>query len=276
MAYQTVGIVVKSQKINSSYFLLELKCPTIANETKPGQFVMLKPSPFNYPLLRRPFSISQYYPLHHPYKTKRGHFTILYKKVGLGTEMMSHFKEGQRVDLIGPLGNGYTLPPLPSQSKMVLIGGGVGVASLLSLKDVLKDQAWIVFIGGKTKEDILFEKEFLKGKNTELYIATEDGSYGEKGTVVNLFLSKLHQFSSEKDLYLFICGPSGMLRSLAKKLIRKKWKIQVSLESRMGCGIGACWGCVVKTMDPNKPYQRVCKEGPVFNLKEIDWKYYDF
>lgn len=276
MPHQIDGIVVKSQKINSSYYLLELKCPPIANEAKPGQFVMLKPSSLNYPLLRRPFSISQYYPLHHPHKTRRGHFTILYKKVGLGTEMMSHFKEGQKINLIGPLGNGYTLPPLPSQSRIVLVGGGVGVASLLSLKDILKDQFLVVFIGGKTKDDVLCEKEFLKGKNAELHIATEDGSYGEKGTVVNLFLSRLHRFSSEKDLYLYACGPSGMLKSLAKKLIRKRWKIQVSLESRMGCGLGACWGCVIKTIDPDNPYQRVCKEGPVFNLKEIDWESYEF
>lgn len=276
MAYQVDGIIIKNQKIHTSYYLLELRCPPIANEAKPGQFVMLKPSYLNYPLLRRPFSISKYYPLHHPHKTKRGHFTILYKKVGLGTEMMSHLHEGQKINLIGPLGNGYTLPPLPSQPKILLIGGGIGVASLLSLYTILKDQKMFVFIGGKTKNDILCEKEFLQGENTELYIATEDGSYGKKGTVVSLFFSKLNQFSSDKDLYIYTCGPSGMLKSMAKKLVQKRWFVQASLESRMGCGLGACWGCVVKTIDPDNPYRRVCKEGPVFNLKEIEWESYDF
>jgi dihydroorotate dehydrogenase electron transfer subunit len=272
MAYQIDGIVVKNRNIQSSYYLLELKCPPIANKARPGQFVMLKPSSQNYPLLRRPFSLSKFYPMNHPDKSKRGQFSILYKKVGLGTEMMSHLKEGQKIDLIGPLGNGYILPPLPSPSTIILIGGGIGIASLLSLKEVLKDHILFVFIGGKTKEDILCEKEFRRGKNTTLYIATEDGSYGEKGTVVKLFVSRMSQFSSEKDLYVYSCGPSGMLKSLAKKLIRKRWFVQVSLESRMACGIGACWGCVVKTIDSNNPYQRVCKEGPVFNLKEVDWE----
>ncbi|MGQ9509566.1 MAG: dihydroorotate dehydrogenase electron transfer subunit [Thermodesulfobacteriota bacterium] len=272
MIRQTDGVVIKNHPINSTYFLLEFESPKIANEAKPGQFIMLKPSPFSYPLLRRPFSLSRFYPTHHPKKSLRGHLFILYKKVGLGTEMMTHFQKGQKVNLIGPLGNGYTLPPLPSSSDVILVGGGIGVASLLSLKDALKRQKTFVFIGGKTKEDILCEKEFHEGGHSEIFIATEDGSYGERGTVVNLFTSKIHQFSSEKPFYLYTCGPSEMLKELSKRLKDKKSFIQASLESRMGCGIGACWGCVVKTIDPRNPYQRVCKEGPVFNLKEIDWE----
>jgi len=272
MAIQIDGVVLKNHKIKSSYYLLELDCPVISSQAKPGQFVMLQISGLNYPLLRRPFSIYRSYPATHPRKSKRGHLFILYKKVGLGTEIMTAFQKGQKVNLIGPLGNGYTLPPLPSPSGVILIGGGVGIASLLPLAETLRDQKLFIFIGGRTKDDVLCEKEFGQGGRSKVFIATEDGSNGRKGTVISLFLSKMEQFHQNNTLYIYSCGPDGMLKALSKKLRSKEWSVQASLESRMGCGIGACWGCVIKTRDPQRPYQRVCKEGPVFNLKEIDWE----
>lgn len=266
MAIQTDGIVLKNRKIKSIYFLLEIDCPSIANETKPGQFVMLRTSNDNHPLLRRPFSIYKSYSTLDPRKGKRGHLFILYKKVGKGTHKMSTFKKGQRVNLIGPLGKGFISPPLPSPTATILIGGGVGMASLSALGETLGFGELYVFIGGKTKDDILCEDNFPKGK---VFIATEDGSRGKKGTVVDFFLSEIKRFDRDRPHHVYICGPEGMVKSLAKVIKSKKWIVQVSLEARMGCGFGACWGCVVKTRDNEMAYRRVCKDGPVFPLSEI-------
>lgn len=269
MAIQTDGIVLKNKKLKSIYFLLEIDCPSIASETKPGQFVMIRTSYDNHPLLSRPFSIYKSYSIFHPRKGKRGHLLILYKKVGKGTQKMSTFKEGQEVNLIGPLGNGFILPPLPSSATSILVGGGVGMASLSALGEILDTGKLYVFIGGKTKNDILCENDFPKGK---VFIATEDGSWGKKGTVVDLFLSAIKRFDRDRSHYVYICGPEGMVKSLSKALKSKKWIVQASLEAHMGCGFGACWGCVVKTRDTEMVYQRVCKEGPVFPLSEIVWE----
>lgn len=269
MAIQTNGIVLNNRRIKSIYYLLEISCPSIANEARPGQFVMVKTSDDHHPLLRRPFSIYKSYSTRHPRKGKRGHLSILYKIAGKGTEKMSGFKKGQTVHLIGPLGNGFTLPPLPSSSPTILIGGGAGMASLSALGGALSCGKLYVFIGGKTKDDILCEDDFPNGK---VFIATEDGSRGKKGTVVDLFKSEIRRFNKAQPHHTYICGPEGMLKALSKVIKSKKWISEVSLEARMGCGFGACWGCVVKTKDPETVYRRVCKEGPVFPMSKIDWE----
>lgn len=143
------------------------------------------------------------------------------------------------------------------------------MASLSALKGALGSEKLFVFIGGKTKDDILCENDF---PNAKIFISTEDGSRGEKGTVVDLFRSHIDGFDKTQPLHVFICGPEGMLKSLAKTIKSKKWVVEVSLEARMGCGFGACWGCVVKTKDTEMAYQRVCKDGPVFPLSEIVWE----
>ena len=271
MALQTRGIVIRNERIKSLYFLLEMDCPPVATEIKPGQFVMLKTSKGDDPLLRRPFSVFKSYPAHHPDKSKRGHFCILYKKVGKGTQKMTEFKKGQEVDLIGPLGNGFTLPPLPSSSLAILVGGGMGIVSLYSLAEVLGPERLFVFIGGKTSEDILCVEEFNQ-RNAKVFVATEDGSLGFRGTVTDVFSSHGKEFETNETGYLYACGPFGMLKALAGRVAFKPYLFQVSLEARMGCGFGACWGCVVKTNHPTVPYHRVCKEGPVFTSKDIDWE----
>jgi dihydroorotate dehydrogenase electron transfer subunit len=271
MPLQTEGIVVKNGRIKSLYFILEIYCPPIANQIKPGQFIMLKVSENNSPVLRRPFSVYKSYPDHHPQKQKRGSLFILYKMVGKGTQKMTTFKKDQKVDLIGPLGKGFSLPPLPSSANIVLIGGGVGIISLYPLAVDLKTQRLSVFIGGKTRDDILCGEDFKK-LNSVLSIATEDGSLGFHGTVVDLFSSQIKGLKRNRKHYIYACGPVAMLEALAKRVKSKRFICQASLEARMGCGFGACWGCVVKTNDAKTPYQRVCKEGPVFSLEDIVWE----
>ena len=271
MGLQTSCIVLENRRIKPLYFLLEIHCPPIATQIIPGQFVMLKVSDNNHPFLRRPFSVYRSYSDGNLHKKKKGNLLILYKMVGQGTQKMTEFKEGQRLDIIGPLGNGFTLPPLPSSTNIIFIGGGVGIVTLSPLAKRLTTGKLFVFIGGKTQNDILCSSDF-KRLNSNIFIATEDGSLGFKGTVIDLFLSHRKRFERRESNYLYACGPIGMLKKLARAIRLESFVCQASLESRMGCGFGACWGCVIKTNDPKIPYQRVCKEGPVFNLKEIVWE----
>jgi dihydroorotate dehydrogenase electron transfer subunit len=271
MPLQTDGIVARNRRIKSHYFMLGISCPPIANQIKPGQFVMLKVSDNASPLLRRPFSVYKSYPVSHPERRKRGHLFILYKTVGKGTQRMSTLSKGQKVDLIGPLGNGFALPPLPSSASCILIGGGVGIVSLYPLAEAWGGRKCHVFIGGKTKDDILCIEDFRK-LNSTVFTATEDGSLGFRGTVVDLFLSQAKKFNGNERSHVYACGPAPMLRALARTVTSKKFICQVSLEARMGCGFGACWGCVVKTRHPKIPYQRVCQEGPVFRLEDVAWE----
>lgn len=271
MALQINGNVISNTRIKSLYFLLEIYCPPIAATIKPGQFIMLKISDSNDPLLRRPFSVYKSYSADHRREKQRGRLLILYKKVGKGTQRMTELIKGQKVNIIGPLGNGFSLPPLPSSANIILVGGGAGIVSLYALADALKADKLIVLIGGKTMDDILCEQDFRK-LNSTIFVATEDGSLGFKGTVLDLFVSQRRTFRGNPPGYLYACGPSEMLKGLARILRLKEFICQVSLEARMGCGFGACWGCVVKTIDPHSLYQRVCKEGPVFNLEKIVWE----
>jgi len=271
MPFQTEGIVLKNRGIKSPYFILWLHCPPIANRVKPGQFVMLQVSNDGIPLLRRPFSVYKSYPADHPDERKRGDLTIVYKTVGKGTRKMTALKKGQKVGLIGPLGNGFTLPPLPSSEKRILIGGGMGIVSLFSLTERLGGRNLTVLIGGRTQSDVLCVDDFKKSKSRVL-TATEDGSMGMRGTVVDLFFSQRKRFKKNEKYSIYACGPVAMLRALARAVPFKNVACQVSLEARMGCGFGACWGCVVRTNHPKTPYQRVCKDGPVFALKDIVWE----
>jgi len=271
MPFQIDGTVRKNRRIQSLYFILGVHCPPIANHIKPGQFIMLKVSEDSSPLLRRPFSVYKNYPENHPEKEKRGCLFIYYKKVGKGTQKMTTLKKGQKLNLIGPLGKGFTLPPLPSSANIILIGGGVGIVSLYPIAEALKNRKLFVFIGGKTQDDILCLEDFKKF-NSKISVSTENGSLGYRGTVVDLFSSQRKLFGKNGKYYIYSCGPVAMLKALAGIVKFKNFICQVSLETRMGCGFGACWGCVIKTNHPRTPYQRVCKEGPVFSLKDILWE----
>jgi dihydroorotate dehydrogenase electron transfer subunit len=115
--------------------------------------------------------------------------------------------------------------------------------------------------------------EDFRKLNSNIFISTEDGSLGFEGTVIDLFLSRRKTLDRKKPPhYLYACGPVEMLKALARAVDLKRFVCEVSLEARMACGFGACWGCVVKTTHPQTPYQRVCKEGPVFDLKDIEWE----
>lgn len=184
---------------------------------------------------------------------------------------MTFLEKGEKVDLIGPLGNGFALPPLPSSRNGILIGGGMGIVSLYPLVEAFGEKRCHVFVGGRTEYDILCVEDFKKF-HSKIFLATEDGSLGYTGTVVDLFLSQRKVLKRDEVYYVYACGPAAMLKALAGAEKPKNIICYASLEARMACGFGACWGCVVKTKQPKKPYQRVCEEGPVFRLDDIVWE----
>ena len=208
------------------------------------------------PLLKRAFSLFR--------KTDEG-LQILYRVRGKGTGILRNMKEGTVLDMLGPLGNFYPMPP--EDKTPLVIAGGIGIASVFSLVERLADRA-IVFYGARTKDDLLMSKE-VKDYAKEVIVSTDDGSAGLKGTAADALQTFLSSRSSSPSHFcIYACGPQPLLKSLSQ--IAKEYRIRayVSMEEHMACGIGACLGCVVKTYEG---YKRVCKEGPVMNAMEIVW-----
>jgi len=253
--------ILSNDKVGHVYYKMHLDAPYIARAAKPGQFVQVKCSDSTEPLLRRPFSI---------HKVKRG-IEILYEAVGRGTDILSRKKEGGFVDVLGPLGSGFSMPDRASslEPRAIIIAGGIGAAPLVYLADELakKKIKTIVLIGAKTKHLILCEKDFKK-VTPEVYVSTDDGSYGCRGLVSKLFHKILKTTESKFETIVYVCGPHGMLKCISDICMERNFECQVSLEEKMACGIGACLGCVVNTRSGNK---LACKDGPVFNSSEIIW-----
>jgi len=245
------------------------------------------------PLLRRPLSIHKIghqgftrLPSHQS-KAKR-QIVMLYEAVGKGTEILSQRKPGEFLDVIGPLGNGFNIDrrPLTIDYRPILIAGGMGTAPLVFLaEEIKKSQSHkvtkspiLVLLGAKIKDSILCEEEF-KNIGCEVKIATDDGSRGFKGYVSDLLIRELSAFSSQPSA-IYACGPKLLLKEVSRISQEHHIPAQLSLESHMACGIGACMGCVIKQKaegrkrkaDDAFEYQRVCKEGPVFEANQILWE----
>ena len=253
--------ILSNRKVGNAYYKMALDAPYIARKARPGQFVQIKCSDSLEPLLRRPFSIHRV----------NGNMEILYETVGRGTEILSRKKEGDSVDILGPLGNGFSLPEVSNlEPRAIIIAGGIGAAPLVYLTEELtkKKIKTIVLIGAKTKNLILCEKDFKKAAH-EVYVSTDDGTYGSHGFVSKLFHKILKITESQFETVVYVCGPQGMLKCIAQICQERNFECQVSLEEKMACGIGVCLGCVVKTISGNK---LACKDGPVFNANELIWE----
>ena len=214
--------------------------------TAPGQFVNIQ---LEGMFLRRPISVCDY---------DESTLTLIYKVVGKGTEEMSKMVEGQKLDLLSGLGNGYDLSL--SGDHPVLIGGGVGVPPMYHLAKKLLSQGKkvSVILGFNTQAEIFYEDEF-KALGCEVFVTTVDGSYGIKGFVTNAL-------ENIPYTYFYTCGPEPMLKAVYRF---SNTSGQMSFEKRMGCGFGACMGCSCKTITG---YKRICKEGPVMKKEEILWE----
>ena len=259
--------ILSNKEIAPGYFRMVLDAPYIAKHAKPGQFVQVRCSDGVEPLLRRPFSIHRVAVI----GNRLSVIEILYEVIGKGTEILSKKNKGDFVDVLGPLGNGFSLPSAISHKpSAILIAGGIGVAPLVFLAEELarKKARTIVLIGARTKNLILCKKD-LKKIGTEVHIATDDGSHGCKGFVSELFQKVLRTTNNEQRTTIYACGPTPMLKCIADMCKGQKLKCQVSLEEMMACGIGACLGCAVKVKGGG--YKLACKDGPVFNADEIIW-----
>ncbi len=248
---QVSATVTSNVELMPGHRLIHVEATDIAKEAKPGQFVTISCGPDL--ILRRPLSI------HRVDKTNQ--ISILFAVVGTGTRWLSQRRKGETLDLLGPLGNGFSIKP--ASAKLLLAAGGIGIAPLafLAHKALSQGKSVKLLLGARTKKCLYPEKLLPEG--IETLITTEDGSHGETGKVTDI-LPKYVDWADQ----IFACGPLAMYESIDRQ--SRQWStknsIQVSLEVRIGCGIGACFGCSIKT---EKGMKQVCHDGPVFNLDEV-------
>ncbi len=213
---------------------------------------MLQAGPSNSPLLKRPFSLL---------RPSDGRLDFLYRIRGEGTRSLSHCRSGDVITVIGPLGEGYPEP----KGDFIAVAGGIGVASLFYLLAKHGMRAHL-FYGARDVSELVMLDD-VRSLARDVSIATDNGSAGLKGIVTDILAGYLESSDgSGTSEVIYACGPCGMLKGLAE--ISKSRTCFVSLEERMACGVGACVGCVVQTV---RGYKRVCKEGPVFDIKDIVW-----
>jgi dihydroorotate dehydrogenase electron transfer subunit len=258
MLEQTVTIVA-NERDTDQYFRLVLRAPQIAPLIQPGQFAHVRILSLKDALLRRPFSIFQ---------VAGDTFSILYKTVGKGTDALARMRAGEELNVIAPLGHGFTVPQ-PGGEIPLLVAGGYGMAAMFLLAQ-RSPQKGVVFVGGRRRVDILCEKEFA-AVGWEVRAITEDGSHGEKGLVTHPLMAELKRGSAGKKL--FACGPTGMLKAVGKIAEEFNVPAELSMDEHMCCGVGTCLTCVIPVKSGDGwEYQRTCTEGPVFDSREIVWE----
>ncbi|MBN1106307.1 MAG: dihydroorotate dehydrogenase electron transfer subunit [Deltaproteobacteria bacterium] len=241
--------------------LMGLKSSAIAASARPGQFVMLRVRGGVDPLLRRPFSICG---------VQEKLFLILYRVVGKGTGIMAaDIREGDRLPVLGPLGRGFQVPA--GDGPFLLVAGGIGIAPLLFLASTLDPGTLHFMAGFGSAVEIIPVREIL-GPAVSPEISTDDGSAGYCGLVTDLLEKRLRQ-SGVEGASLFTCGPKPMLKRIALMAEARGMSCQASLESAMACGLGACQGCAVKvSAGEERSYHHVCRDGPVFPARAVDWE----
>ena len=234
--------------------LMRLRSEQPLPDIHPGQFVQVRVdgSPSTY--LRRPISI-------HDVDFQKNEITLLVQQVGEGTRHLASAKEGDLINMVLPLGNGFTIPE--KGEKVLLVGGGIGIAPLYYFAKVLNDKGIrpVLLLGGKTEADLLRLSDYQR--LGDIFVTTEDGSLGEKGFVTMHSVWQQQNFDK-----IYVCGPKPMMKAVAKLAAEKGIWCEVSLENLMACGLGACLCCVEDTVEG---HVCVCKEGPVFNTRRLKW-----
>jgi len=246
--------IVENNRLGKDIFILELTSAGRIPEMKPGQFVQVKVEGSPGTFLRRPFSI-------HDVNYSRNTFRLLIQIAGKGTETLSRLSIGDTLNLIYPLGNSFSMPE--KGEKILLAGGGCGIAPLLFLGKYLKSNGFIpdILLGFRSSERVIEYDEYSGiGK---VFLTTEDGSLGNKGFITEHPML----FANRYDL-IYCCGPEPMMKAVIKYCRDNSIRCEVSLENLMGCGIGVCLCCVVETVRGNIC---TCTEGPVFNINDLKW-----
>lgn len=266
---QTTEALVREQvELTRDIFRMDLDAPRASREAVPGQFLALLPGIRTDLILRRPISICRADP-------SLGTITLVYQVKGAGTKALSRLTAGDTVDFIGPLGRGFSITG--QAEHLLVIGGGIGIFPLLHLLEVYAREhprvARHACLGFKTRDQVVLENEFqaATGGPASLVITTEDGTYGEKGFVTCPSRRILEQWG--RSVRVCACGPKPMLKAAAEMALGAEAACELSLEERMGCGIGACLVCACKMKAKNGEqdwvYGHVCKDGPVFPAEEV-------
>ncbi|MGN1415576.1 MAG: dihydroorotate dehydrogenase electron transfer subunit [Oscillospiraceae bacterium] len=246
--------IVSKKMLTDGIFDFVISCPEIAEIALCGQFVNIKVNGF---MLRRPISICGI-------DRKEGTLRIVFEVRGEGTKKLSELEAGDGIDIIAPLGGrGFEL--LDSSKKAVIIGGGIGNPPMLPIAEHYGANG-IVISGFRNEKAVILQEDF-KACGGEVILCTDDGSAGRKGFVTDVLEEKL---AAEKPDIIYACGPSVMLKRITERAIKENIRCQVSLEERMGCGVGACLVCACRTIrDGKEYYAHVCKDGPVFESTEV-------
>ena len=248
--------IIENRPIADKIYLMKITCPKIAALSAAGQFVELYTG-LGERILPRPISISEIDAI-------KGELTLIYQVVGNGTECFSRKNKGDLIKVLGPCGNGFKINN--EIKKHIIAGGGIGIPPLVELCKNLEGDV-SVFIGAKSSP-ILTEK--FESLGAKVYVASDDGSAGFKGNVVEL----MDKIKPEGGM-IYSCGPKIMLKFVAEWGEKNGIPVQVSMEERMACGIGACVGCAIKIKDSESEngwkHLKVCKDGPVFMGSEVLW-----
>lgn len=257
------AVLVERDALSPDAFLLHLQSESLFRSFLPGQFTMVRIPERLDPLLRRPYSFCDS-------SVEEGRFTLLVKEVGAGTRALARLPLGSTLQCLGPLGSSFRMPA-PSRTP-VIVAGGVGIAPFVAFCRRLAGRGIqaVVLLGGRSAPDLYLRSEFERF-GMDVRAATEDGSDGRSGLVTDLLADVL---DSTAPLELYSCGPTPMLLKVARMARERNVPHQVSLERRMGCGMGCCLGCVVFTRSRHEPggeYLRSCTEGPVFDAEAVCW-----
>ena len=253
--------VLTTVEIGDCSHILWMEAPEVASVAEPGQFVMVRCGDGLDPLLRRPFSI---------HRVAEEQIAVFFNEVscfnraGAGTRRLAEYRKDDYLDLIGPLGRGYSIDP--GATNLLLICGGVGIASLFFLAErAIEKGKSVTLLSGAAKASHLYPHEMLPSQACSVQV-TEDGSVGKKGRVTEFVRQDV---VNDPKTQIFACGPNRMYKDMSREGKYARKPVQVSLEVMMGCGVGACYGCTVNTKNGPK---RVCLDGPVFDLHDILWE----
>ena len=273
---QFLGTVIFNKELTPGYWHMRLSAPASFARAEPGQFVMVRVSTAIDPLLRRPLAVfdAGLLPQEQAQPGQEAFFDMLYHVVGKGTGILAQTAPGIVLDVLGPLGTGFSLGE--SGEEKLLVGGGIGLAPLYLLAKTLLRQPSAnvhLFAGGRSREDVLCFEEFGR-LGTHRHAATNDGSFGEEGFVTVPLARHLDQLDG-RAATIYACGPGPMLRAVARLASQRGVACQVSLEGTMACGVGACLACVTPGRDHSEAtpdFRCVCTEGPVFDAAELQWE----
>lgn len=248
-------IIVGKSAIAKETYSFEINCPEIAQIAVAGQFVHIRTGSFT---LRRPISICEI-------NKNKGTIRIVFEIRGEGTSEIARLNKGDLIDMLAPLGHGFTVNT--DFEKVVLIGGGIGTPPMLPLAETYSEKA-VAISGFRNSSAVILQEDFRK-TGAETILCTDDGSAGIHGFVTQPFSELVEQGGIDA---VYACGPMPMLKNIAVLCKEKNIYCEISLEERMACGIGACLGCACRTVRNDEEYfAHVCKDGPVFNAEEVLW-----